>query len=77
MCIRDRLKENNIPWRDILSDKVNRAYFEARAYLGKGDLERVEKSMAAHAALKDDVEKNKAGLVNQIYDCLLYTSRCV
>jgi peroxiredoxin/tetratricopeptide (TPR) repeat protein len=64
----DLLKENNIPWRDILSDKVNRAYFEARAYLGKGDLERVEKSMAAHAALKDDVEKNKAGLVNQIYD---------
>jgi peroxiredoxin/tetratricopeptide (TPR) repeat protein len=64
----DLLKENNIPWRDILSDKVNRAYFEARAYLGKGDLEKVEKSMAAHAALKDDVEKNKAGLVNQIYD---------
>ena len=64
----DLLKENNIPWRDILSDKVNRAYFEARAYLGKADVDQAEKSIAAHAALKADVEKNKGGLMNQIYD---------
>src|ERR1700683_4754830 len=56
----DLLKENNIPWRDILFDKMNRAYYEARANLGKGNLDKAEKSMAAHAALKDEVEKSKA-----------------
>ena len=53
------LKENNVPWRDILLDKRDRNYFEARAYLGKGDLEKAEKSVAAHAALKSEVEKDK------------------
>jgi peroxiredoxin len=53
------LKENNIPWRDIFLDKMNRSYFEARAYFGKGDLAKAEKSIAAHAALKSDLEKNK------------------
>jgi peroxiredoxin len=55
----DLLRENNIPWRDIFLDKMNRSYFEARAYLGKGDLEKAEKSAAAHAALKEELEKNK------------------
>jgi peroxiredoxin/tetratricopeptide (TPR) repeat protein len=64
----DLLKENNIPWRDILFDKINRAYYEARAYLGKGDLDKAEKSMAAHAALKGEVEKNKAWPVGQVYE---------
>jgi len=63
----DLLKEKNIPWRDILRDKVNRAYFEARAYLGKGDLDKMEKSMAALAALKDEVEKKKDWNVEQLY----------
>jgi peroxiredoxin len=55
----DLLKENNVPWRDIFLDKVNRNYFEARAYFGKGDLEKAEKSVAAHAALKSELDKNK------------------
>ncbi len=55
----DLLKEGNIPWRDIFLDKMNRSYFEARAYFGKGDLEKAEKSVAAHAALKGELEKNK------------------
>jgi peroxiredoxin/cytochrome c-type biogenesis protein CcmH/NrfG len=55
----DLLKENNIPWRDIFADKMNRNYFEARAYFGKGDLDKAEKSIEAHAALKADLEKNK------------------
>jgi peroxiredoxin len=55
----DLLKENYIPWRDIFKDKMDRNYFEARAYLGKGDLEKAEKSMEAHAALKSELEKNK------------------
>jgi peroxiredoxin/tetratricopeptide (TPR) repeat protein len=58
----DLLKENNIPWRDILLDKMNRNYFEARAYLGKGDLPKAEKSLAAHLALKSEVEKNNFGI---------------
>lgn len=53
------LKENNIPWRDIFQDKMNRNYFEARAYFGKGDLDKAEKSLEAHAALKSELEKNK------------------
>ncbi len=57
------LKENNIPWRDLLADKMNRQYFEARAYLGKGDLEKADKSIVAHAALRAEVEKNKGYLV--------------
>jgi len=63
----DLLKEGNIPWRDILFDKINRQYFEARAYLGKGDLDHFEKSLTALAALKDEVEKNKAWPVNDAY----------
>ncbi len=58
----DLLKENNLPWRDILLDKVNRSYFEARAYLGKNELEKAEKRIAAHRALMSEVEKDKSGL---------------
>ena len=55
----DVLKENNIPWRDIFLDKMNRNYFEARAYFGKGELDKAEKSVAAHTALKAELDKNK------------------
>ena len=45
-----------IPWRsEAFADKVNRPYFEARGWLGKGDLRKAEQSLAAHAALKSDV----------------------
>jgi len=53
------LDAKTIPWRDIFLDKINKAYFEARAYLGKGDLQKAEKSISEHAALKKDLEKNK------------------
>lgn len=55
----DLLKENNIPWRDIFVDKMNRTYFEARAYLGKDNLEKAEKSIETHQALKSELDKNK------------------
>jgi peroxiredoxin/tetratricopeptide (TPR) repeat protein len=64
----DLLKENNIPWRDILLDKMNRAYFEARAHLGKGELDKAEKSLAALVALKGDVEKSKGWPIDPMYD---------
>lgn len=53
------LDPKTIPWRDGFLDKINKAYFEARAHLGKGELEKAEKSIAEHSALKKDLEKNK------------------
>jgi len=60
------LKEGAFPWRDIYADKVNRAYFEARAHFGKGELAQAEKSLAAHTKLKTDLEKNKQ--MTEIYE---------
>ena len=62
------LKEGTIPWRDIYYDKVNRAYFEARAHFGKSDLEKAEKSLEAHTALKKDLEKSKTGAIAEMYE---------
>jgi peroxiredoxin len=53
------LDEKTIPWREIYRDKAFKAYFEARAWLAKGDLVKAEKSITAHADLKKDLEKNK------------------
>jgi peroxiredoxin len=53
------LDPKTIPWRDIFLDKINKSYFEARAYLGKGDLQKAQKGIADHAALKKELEKNK------------------
>jgi len=53
------LDRKTIPWRDIFLDKINKPYFEALAYLGKGDLLKAQKSIADHAALAKDLEKNK------------------
>jgi peroxiredoxin/tetratricopeptide (TPR) repeat protein len=55
----DLLNPKSIPWRDVYEDKMNKAYSEARAWLGKADLEKAGKSVAAHAALKKDLDKNK------------------
>ena len=55
----DLLNPKSIPWRDVYEDKMNKAYSEARAWLGKGDLEKAGKSIAAHADLKKDLDKNK------------------
>jgi peroxiredoxin len=58
-CWDELLDPKTIPWRDIFLDKINKAYFEARAHLGKGDLQKAQKSIAGHAELKKDLEKNK------------------
>jgi peroxiredoxin/tetratricopeptide (TPR) repeat protein len=55
----DLLNPKFIPWRDLYEDKMNKAYSEARGWLGKGDLEKAGKSIAAHTALKKDLDKNK------------------
>lgn len=55
----DLLNPKTMPWRDTFADKVNKAYFEARAWFGKRDLEKAAKSVSAHDALKKDLEKNQ------------------
>jgi peroxiredoxin len=53
------LDTRTIPWRDIFSDKMNKAYAEVRAHLALGNRQKAEKSFQAHEALKKDLEKNK------------------
>jgi peroxiredoxin/tetratricopeptide (TPR) repeat protein len=61
------LKEGDIPWRDTFADKVNKSYFRARAYLAKGDLEKAEKAISEHTTLGKDLEKNKSGVMPEMY----------
>ena len=42
------LNPKTIPWDESYADKVFKAYFEARAWLGKGDLEKAGKSIETH-----------------------------
>jgi peroxiredoxin len=62
------LNPDSIPWRDILADKMHRAYTEARAHLGKGDPGLAEKSLLKHRELKSEVEKEKNGQLGTLYD---------
>ncbi|HTP01409.1 MAG TPA: redoxin domain-containing protein, partial [Anaerolineales bacterium] len=61
------LDDKTIPWRDIFLDKVNKTYFQARAHFARGEVEEAAKSLEAHTALKKDLEKNKGGVIGQIY----------
>ena len=54
----DLLKSSTIPWREIYMDKVNKAYAETRAYLGKGDRFKAEKSLGVHTSFKADLPKH-------------------
>lgn len=54
------LKTGTIPWRDILEDKMNKAYVESRAWFGKGDLSQAQKRMEVHAKLQKDAEANSS-----------------
>jgi tetratricopeptide (TPR) repeat protein len=53
------LDPKTIPWREVFLDKINKAYFQSRAYLGKGNLQKAEASIEEHAALKKELDKNK------------------
>jgi len=59
------LKAGAIPWRDIPEDRINKAYAETRAWLGKGDLAAARKAFAAHAKLTKDGESSD---LKWIYD---------
>jgi peroxiredoxin len=62
------LKEDSIPWRDILADRVHRAYTEARAHLGKGDTDLAEKSLLKHRDLKSELDKEKNTQLGTLYE---------
>jgi len=54
------LDKKIVPWRDIPLDQRWKAYYEARAWLAKGDRDKAEKSMAAYAELLNkDLDKSK------------------
>ena len=53
----DILDPNTFNWQDHTRDKLTRAYIETLAYLGLNDLEKAAKSYAAHAALKQEIDK--------------------
>ncbi len=55
----DLLNPGTIPWREIYLDKVNKAYMESRAWLGKADPQKAGKSIAAHTQLSKELDKNK------------------
>ena len=63
----DLLNEKTVPWRDIYSDKVSKAYFQARAYIAKGELEKAEKNLTALTDLEKDLSKNKNGVTERNY----------
>ncbi len=61
----EMLNPKTLPWDDTYADKVFKAYFEARAWLGKGDLEKAGKNIETLVSLKKDLDKNKG--MEQIY----------
>ncbi|MBC8166914.1 MAG: hypothetical protein H7Y20_13725, partial [Bryobacteraceae bacterium] len=64
----DLLDPKTIPWRtDSLRDKILKAYVEARANFGKGDLAKAEKAIAVHTGLKAEAEKEKTARIASLY----------
>lgn len=53
------LDEKSLPWSDEFADKVAKAYFQTRAYFGKGDLIKAEKALIEHSGLKKELDKHK------------------
>lgn len=53
------LDASKFPWSETFADQTYRHYYEARVWLAKNDLDKAEKSIRAHDALKKDADKNK------------------
>jgi peroxiredoxin len=51
------LKDGSIPWGDSLRDKLGRRYAEARAHLGRQNVDAATKAVDDHTSLKSDVDK--------------------
>ncbi|HEY7546843.1 MAG TPA: redoxin domain-containing protein, partial [Blastocatellia bacterium] len=61
------LDPNTFYWRDSARDKMYKAYCEAQAHIGLGDIEKAAKSFASHAALKGEIEKPENKWLEQTY----------
>ncbi|MDZ4800584.1 MAG: redoxin domain-containing protein [Bryobacteraceae bacterium] len=67
----DLLNPKTIPWRDdVTRDKFTKIYGEARAWFGKGDIAKAEKSVTAFNALRKDAEKEKGMRGQAQYDIM-------
>jgi hypothetical protein len=64
----DLLDSKKLPWRDIPLDHLNKAYFDARARLGKGQPDEAEKALVAHAAAKKELDKEKDKFLDRFYE---------
>lgn len=53
------LRPGTFPWREIFMDRMYRNYAETRARIGLGQLDKAEKALEQHAALKKALDKNK------------------
>jgi peroxiredoxin len=62
----DELLKGKIPWRDLPREKAWKAYYEARAQLATGKLDKAETTLLEHAALKKDMPKD--GLQPRLYE---------
>ena len=51
------LKDGAIPWGTSMRDKLSRAYAEALAHAGKGNVDSTRSAIKTHADLKSDLEK--------------------
>jgi peroxiredoxin len=60
------LEPGMIPWREVLEDRINKTYVEARARFGQGDTTLAQKSMEAHAKFQKEAEGN--GSLKPIYE---------
>jgi peroxiredoxin len=61
------LDPKTIPWLDTGREKFWRAYVEALAHIALGQLDKAEKSAAAHAELKKDLEKKENKWLEKSY----------
>ncbi len=52
------LAPKTIPWREILEDRINKAYVETRARFGQGDVTLAQKALESHAALQKEADAN-------------------
>jgi peroxiredoxin len=63
----DLLDSETLVWGDGLKDRMNRAYYETRAHLGLGDLDKAAKSYRTLLGLRAEVEKPENQWLKKLY----------
>jgi peroxiredoxin/tetratricopeptide (TPR) repeat protein len=62
------LRDGSIPWGDSLRDRIGRRYTDARAQLGKRNLEAARRAVNDHAALKSDIDKDNNSMLKRQFE---------